>query len=258
MRTPASLATVHRQGGNVKKPVLRRNYFFDEAEDHRMEGQNKEKWEAMVKIIAGADEKCDMPNRPWDVLDIGCHTGGLLLALWSHFNHRGRIKSLTGVEPLARARAIAERFPRSPAQPRIKTFARIDQVKGKYDLIVSHETLYLIPDLPQWFVGLKKLLRPAGGAFLALGSHSENIAWLRWKDVLRERFGHESYVYPPLAIAEMAHAAGFYVFVRRLMPEVIDRRYTPLDKEWGEFESIAEMLDFPRQKILYELWHRNK
>jgi SAM-dependent methyltransferase len=218
--------------------------FFDEAGDRRMEEQNVRNWAAIVDHISSATES--LPGRPWNVLDFGCHTGGLLRMLQSRPGIKPR--SFAGVEPLKGPRSVAERL-----FPGGNFFSSITDVPDECcDVVVSHEALYLVEDLPGWVRELKRILHPDGGAFIALGSHGENTAWLRWREKLERLYGHVSRVHHPMEILRQGEQAGFDMEIGHLhLRESGTRRYSHPEDGWGEFDSVEEMLDFDRQKLLF-------
>lgn len=225
-------------------------YFFDQAGDQRMEDQNVVNWVALIKLIANEARKADpegrpaLPNKGWDILDIGCHTGRLLKFL----DGSGKASSITGVEPIFNVRETAEH-----RLPKGEFFQEIGQVQNQsVDLVVSHEALYLVPDLSELMRQLKRILRPDGGAFIALGSHSENTAWLRWRGELKKKYGHISYIHEPMNILQTGTEAGFEMELHRLHPEPqTSLRYSPAEDGWGEFLSAEEALDFQQQKYVF-------
>ncbi len=230
-------------------------YFFDKAGDERMEKQNVYNWLALIQLIQNAALEKDPEGRSalpinkgkaWDILDIGCHTGGFL-ALFEQETDPSVINP-AGVEPLFDAREKTEqRFLRG------NFFHEIGQVPNQSaDLVVSHETLYLVSDLTGWINELKRILRPDGGAFISLGSHGENTAWLRWRKQLEKKYGHISYPYQPMDILEVGENAGFDMELHRLHPKPqTSLRFSPPEDGWGEFLSAKEALDFQQQKYVF-------
>ena len=236
---------------------LERKFFFDEAGDRRMEGQNQENWKAVAGIVQ-REAVASLPRKPWDILDIGCHTGGLLDTMCREFTDTlgfqgNRVRSLAGIEPL--------RHPRETAQQRLSgatLFEKIEDVPAQsVDVAVGHEFLYLVPDLRGWISELRRILRPEGGAYISLGSHGENKAWLRWRDRLEELYGHASHVYMPLQILDFGCQAGFDMELHRLnLQPTASRRYSPPGDGWGEFISAEEMLNFQQQKYVFVFYPR--
>lgn len=228
-----------------------KRYFFDAEGDLRMEAQNEENWEFLADLVEKSGQEVDprnklsLPNGRWDILDIGCHASGLL----EIFDQRGLGKNLFGIEPLPNIRRMAE-----ARLPGGKFFGNLDQVPDQsVDLVVSHETLYLVPSLYSWLIELKRILRPDGGAFISLGSHSENTAWMRWRMTLEKKYGHISYPHQPIDILRMGAYAGFDMELHRLIPDdhLSSTRYSPSEDGWGEFLSAKEALEFRQQKYVF-------
>ncbi len=228
-----------------------RPYFFDKDGDERMVKQNPVNWQALANLVE-RESRTSLPQRPWDILDLGCHTGGFLELINNRFGKRldggSFIKSLAGVEPIESARDEAEK-----RMPWATFDAWIEETPTcSIDLVVGHEFLYLVQDLYFWTRQLKRILRPEGGAFISLGSHGENTAWLRWRKPLLELYGHTSYIYQPINILDTGYHAGFNMELHRLhtQPQT-EMRYSPPEDGWGEFVSAKEALDFQQQKYVF-------
>ncbi len=230
-----------------------KDHFFDEAGDARMEEQNRRHWKTLVERIREVGIPQDsLPPPPWDILDIGCHTGGLMKMFADSMYEW--IKTLNGVEPID---AIRERLQPEFALPVDKLFASLAEVPdASMDVVVSHEVLYLVKDLNTWMREFKRILRPQGAAFVALGSHGDNTAWLRWRLRLRNLHGHESYIHQPVEILQAGEDAGFDMEIARLHREPLHSlRYTPPQDGWGEFHSAEEMFNFYNEwKLLFTFY----
>lgn len=223
--------------------------FFDVEGDKRMEEQNQPAWDALIQHIQAASQF--LTKRGWSVLDWGCHTGGLLQKMSQQLSHE--IEHITGVEPLDKARKQAcTRLPEAVFWPTLA-----DVPTQSIDVLVSHEVLYLI-ELDKFLSELKRILRPKGGAFIALGSHGENSAWMRWRNVLRDQYGHISYVHQPMDILKHGNEAGFDMETTQLWSNkhLEPLRYSPPEDGWGEFKSVREMLEFRHNKLLFIFYPR--
>lgn len=227
--------------------------FFDEKGDARMEHQNRAAWYAITQYVI--DAQAELPRRTWDVLDWGCHSGGLLEHMTDEFG--SRIRKATGVDPdhdaMAEARTRLKDLQEKDFCPNL-----INVPDKSIDVFVSHEVLYLVK--LQWFLKeLKRVLRPEGAAFVALGSHGENVAWMRWHETLASKYGHVSYVHYPLDILEQGNTAGFHMEFQRLWragyPEML--RYSPPEDKWGEFLTIEEALAFRDAKLIFQFWPKS-
>lgn len=208
-------------------------FFGDPTHDDELPAVNEAFWAALIGLIE------EDPNpAPGLILDVGCHTGGLLEALGLRFAPHG----LFGIEPLTSARSAASRrLEGIAATVTLLDATEWDRIPaGAIDLVVSHEMLYLEPDVPHFMRRIRTVMRPGGVAYVVLGCHSENPLWQTWKVPLIAA-GHRVYDHSPLGIMEAASAAS-------LVPSVQPLRrsgwvtYDPLEAEF-RYPSVRVMLD---------------
>lgn len=227
--------------------------FFDTTGDKRMTRQNQPAWDAITRRVDGVAH--ELPNLRWDILDWGCHNGGLLQTLERALvGEKSYARSFAGVEPDEAARGEAGKlFPSS------RFYRDLSEVpEQSVDVFVSHEVLYMV-ELNWFFDQLKRVLRVGGAAFVALGSHAENQPWLKRKVILDLTHGINSRVHSPMYILETAHKAGFTAFYNQLWPggaypEML--RYSPPEPDWKQWDSVEEALEFRRKKYIFEFWPR--
>ena len=227
----------------------RRSFFANPALDEDLSAANEAFWLALMGHI-----ERDGPGRPRAVLDIGCHTGGLLLALDRRFHP----DELLGIEPIAAARAAASQLLEDARAARVEILdvAEWDRVpSGRVDLVVSHETLYLEPDVPGFMERLRRVLASRGVAYVVLGCHAENPLWQTWKASMIEA-GHRVYDHEPVEIMEAAARAD-------LLPSVQPLRrsgwvtYDPLRADY-HYPSVVAMLEHHyRHKLIFRLTPRD-
>jgi len=228
------------------KDVLidRETFFGDPSLDSELPFVNSEFWSSLIGHI----EK-DCPDSPRVVLDVGCHTGGLLHALNLKFGPT----ELFGIEPLPLARrAAAELLNSAGAKATLLDPAEWDRVpSAAVDLMTSHEELYLEPDLGRFMRRLRRVLVARGTAYIVLGCHAENPLWQTWKMSL-VKAGHSVYDHLPLEIMQAAALAG-------LLPSVQPLRnsgwitYDPLRADF-KYPDIQAMLDHHyRYKLIFRL-----
>lgn len=225
--------------------IERRTFFSDPALDDELPIVNESFWSALIAHI-----ERDGLQAPTAILDIGCHTGGLLQQL----SRRFRTAALIGIEPLATARAAAaQRL--TDAAGSVTLLDPADWVRvpaAGVDLITSHETLYLEGDLRGFMGRVRSALTNSGVAYIVLGCHSENPLWQQhWKAQLIAE-GHSVYDHAPLDIMEAAASAG-------LLPSVQPLRrsgwvtYDPLRAEF-RYPDMRTMLDHHyRHKLIFRL-----
>ena len=224
--------------------VERRTFFSDPALDDELPTVNESFWSALIAHI-----ERDGVQAPTAILDIGCHTGGLLQQL----SRRFRATALIGIEPLAAARAAAAQRLTGAAESVTlldpTDWARVPA--ARIDLITSHETLYLEGDLRSFMGRVRLALRNAGAAYIVLGCHAENPLWQQWKPQLIAA-GHRVYDHAPLEIMEAAASVG-------LLPSVQPLRrsgwvtYNPLRAEF-RYPDVHTMFDHHyRHKLIFRL-----
>jgi SAM-dependent methyltransferase len=219
--------------------IERRTFFSDPALDDELPIVNEVFWSALIAHI-----ERDGVREPKSILDIGCHTGGLLQQL----SRRFRSAALVGIEPLASARAAAaQRFSNAAESVTLldpTEWARVPA--GGSDLITSHETLYLEGDLRGFMTRIRAALAEAGVAYVVLGCHSENPLWQQWKLPLIAQ-GHQVYDHAPLEVMEAAAMAG-------LLPSV-----QPLRRSgWVTYDPLRADFRYPDVRTMFDHHYRHK
>jgi SAM-dependent methyltransferase len=220
-------------------PTERRVFFGDPALDDDLPIANEIFWSALIAHI-----ERDGIRAPKSVLDIGCHTGGLLQQIGRRFQP----KSLIGIEPLAAARSAAMTRLAGAAE----TITLLDPSEwtrvpeDTCDLITSHETLYLESDLRLFMTHIRTTLARPGAAYVVLGCHTENPLWQQWKLPLIAA-GHQVYDYAPMDIMAAASAAG-------LLPSV-----QPLRRGgWITYDPLRTDFPYPDVKAMMDHHYRHK
>lgn len=222
----------------------RETFFGDPSLDNDLPMVNEAFWSALIGHI---ERDCNSPPRV--ILDVGCHTGGLLYEL----NGRFAPTQLFGIEPLAAARvAAAQRLDGAAANVTLVDASGWDRIPaGAIDLITSHEVLYLEPDVPDFMQRVRRVLASGGVGYVVLGGHSENPLWPTWKTTLVAA-GHLVYDHVPVEIMEAASSAGLSPSVQPL------RRsgwitYDPLRAEF-RYPDVRTMFDHHyRYKLIFRL-----
>lgn len=217
----------------------RGTFFGDPALDEDLPRVNETFWACLITHV----EEDENPT-PRVVLDIGCHTGGLLRALAQRFTPN----ELFGIEPLPDARASATRLLHDAAD----SVTLLDPSQwgaietGTVDLATSHEVLYLEPDLEDFMRRVRRVLSPQGVAYVVLGSHAENPLWSTWKAPLVEA-GHQVYDHAPLEVMAAASSAG-------LVPSV-----QPLRRSgWVTYDPVRADFHYPDVRTMFDHHYRYK
>jgi cyclopropane fatty-acyl-phospholipid synthase-like methyltransferase len=220
-------------------PVKGRPFFDDPALDDDLPFVNEPFWSALIAHV-----ERDLPSTPKTILDIGCHSGGLLQQLGRHFQPT----ELIGIEPLPAARADAEQRLQGAAD----TVTILDSSdwtgvsSGHFDLVTSHETLYLEGDLVGFMTRVHSALAPRGSAYIVLGCHAENPLWQQWKPALIAA-GHHVYDHAPLEIMRAAACGG-------LLPSVQPLRRTG----WVTYDPLHATFRYPDVQTMLDHHYRHK
>jgi len=224
---------------------MRSRFFEGLDEDEDLEASNEVFWNCLLQHV----REDGWRSPPEAILDIGCHRGGLLARLarlWP-------LKQAYGIEPIAAAREKAwARVAQEVPEVQMLDVAEWHRVPtGAIQLITCHEVLYLEPELDRFMARVRRVLAPAGRAYVVLGCHAENPVWPTWKQLLEE-MGHATYDHRPMEILAAAGSSGLVPSVRPLRSEGWidhDPRLTPFT-----FPDVATMVDHHfKHKLLFKL-----
>jgi SAM-dependent methyltransferase len=189
-------------------------YFGGAPVIDAMSAEHRYLWRALFK----ACEPCMKPGMR--VLDFGCGNGSMLSYLlqgdgagWPGYRCGFAVgidrPAMSGV--LARA---ADRIDRT--HPLLLSSAPASAFPRQFDLVLSHEVVYLLPSLTELFAELHSSLRADGTLVLATGCHTENALYPRWRAAF-DRAGVRTYPYREADYVRALHEAGFAdVGTRRL------------------------------------------
>jgi SAM-dependent methyltransferase len=224
--------------------ISERTFFANHVLDDELPVVNEVFWSTLIEHI---ERDCSVSPRV--ILDVGCHSGGLLHSLYRRFMP----EQMFGIEPLTAARSAASSLLESVvANVTLLDSSDWNQIPaGVVDLITSHEVLYLERDVRDFMSRVRRVLAVNGVAYIVLGCHAENPLWGSWKGSLVSA-GHTVYDHTPFEIMEAASASG-------LLPSVQPLRrsgwitYDPLGAEFP-YPDIHTMLDHHyRNKLIFRL-----
>ena len=215
------------------------SFFGDPILDTNLPAANEAFWTSLIEIIEN-----DAPSAPRAILDVGCHSGGLLAALTRRFAPA----RIFGIEPLAKVRtAASRRLENVVAAVTLLDVSQWDQVStGAIDLVTSHEVLYLEPDVLGFMRQVHRVLALDGRAYVVLGCHAENPLWHAWKSRLTT-VGRTVYDHAPLDIMEAASAAGLSASVQPL------RRVG-----WITYDPRRAEFPYPDVRTMFDHHYRHK
>jgi SAM-dependent methyltransferase len=143
-------------------------YWRGPTQDEVMQDEHGFIWRAMLDTV-------DVDLSATRVLDAGCNRGGFLRLLVDHFG----VAEGFGYDPASSAIADA----RYLAGERRLTFETADTVPPgweDFDVVFSHEVLYLLPDLGAHADAVCAALRPGCPYFAVTGVHAGNPLMVEW------------------------------------------------------------------------------
>lgn len=222
-------------------------FFSDARHDAALPEANAVFWNRLIDHV-----EAEQGEPPLTILDIGCHSGGLLARLAAAYPS----SRLLGIEPIASCRAIAtNRLRDCGSEVEIGGLDLWTRIANRsVDLVVCHEVLYLEGDLLEFMARLARVMSSGGAAFVVLGCHAENPLWAIWKPQM-EAQGHCVYDHAPFDILGAAARQGLIADVQPL------RRsgwvtYNPLDTAF-DYPDAATMFDHHyRHKLIFRIGHR--
>lgn len=196
-------------------------------------------WHHMIDLMT---EK-DLSDK--SVLDFGCNQGGFLRHLYA----RRPFASGLGVDIAEASLVHAASCLRG--QPIEYAHANtLFMHENSFDVAFSHEVLYLLDDLSLHAKAIKNVLKDGGAYYAAIGCHTDNPLWERWRDLISSYSNVPVQNYSLDDYAEAFFAEGFDVSARPFRLE----GFVPLKRENRYFPSLSDSLDYhTRQKTLFRL-----
>jgi SAM-dependent methyltransferase len=171
------------------------------------------------------------------VLDYGCNQGGFLRLLYRRKSFRRGV----GVDLAELSLEVACRQLRNePVE--FHPVSWLSQDQDKFDMAFSHEVLYLLPDLAAHAALMSHALNPGGVYYAAIGCHTDNPQWARWKDLIGSYSNIPVQDYSLDDYANAFFDAGFTVGA---MPYSFEG-FVPLKKDNSYFPKVRDSLDYYR------------
>jgi SAM-dependent methyltransferase len=213
------MATVHQL----------KTWATSQAEEDGMNDGHALFWRRMIELLA---ERSLAGKR---VLDFGCNQGGLLRMLHQSHGFESALGVDIAEESIAKARDSSSLIP-----ARFETRARLDGLEAMFDLALSHEVLYLLPDLDDHARQLFAALKPGGVYYAACGCHRENPDWPAWKPAIQAMSNLPVQDHSLDDYARAFDRAGFSVFAR---PFRIDE-FVPIKVTCSLMPGVADKLAY--------------
>ncbi|MEZ2130730.1 MULTISPECIES: class I SAM-dependent methyltransferase [unclassified Sinorhizobium] len=212
-------------------------YIDPDAEDKMADG-HAPIWRHLIDLIV----ERDLTGK--SVLDFGCNQGGLLRHLYAMRPFRKALGIDIAETSVAKAEALKGNL---PIQHEVG--GSLSGWDEQFDLAISHEVIYLVPDIAAHAADIWRALRPGGVYYAVTGCHTDNPLWPKWRELVAKR---TNTVVQDRSISDYGRAfqdAGFKVSGRKLeyngfIPFVADG-WTP---------NFADALDYYTQtKIVFRL-----
>jgi SAM-dependent methyltransferase len=175
------------------------------------------------------------------VLDFGCNRGGFLTRLYKS----KPFESALGVDIAQDSVAFANQN-KGDAPCEYDHVDVLDSASNEYDVVFSHEVIYLLPDLKAHASDMHKVLKSGGVYYLAIGEYEENPLWDRWKDIVAEFSPVPPQTYSLKYIAQCFQECGFDISVRQLVCE----GFFPYDPDDRYIENPMELINFMTKDMM--------
>jgi SAM-dependent methyltransferase len=174
--------------------------FSDPEEVLSMETEHLPLWRAFARLFA----PLMLPGVR--ILDFGCNRGGLLSLLC---REEQGIALAAGIDVDTPAmRSILEQASERNGGRLLFSTASPKRFPGQFDLVISHEVVYLLPDLERTYTRIRTALAPGGHFCFCTGCHTENALFPLWKQSF-EPMGVRVYEYGMEDHETALRAAGF-------------------------------------------------
>jgi SAM-dependent methyltransferase len=216
---------------NTRLPKVKaiKTWAKDWVVENAMNDDHRHLWQQLILHM----EEDNLTKR--SVLDYGCNQGGFLRLLFEQRPfHRGTGADIA-LDSLAIARRGTERLPLA-----FVSVSELKEMKAAFDVAFSHEVLYLLPDLAGHAALMRHVLKPGGVYYAAIGCHTGNPQWPRWRKIIAE---YSSVTVQDYGLEDCARAffdSGFSVSAR----PYLFQGFVPLKRQNAYFLSIADSLHY--------------
>ncbi|WP_179040039.1 class I SAM-dependent methyltransferase [Rhizobium leguminosarum] len=179
-------------------------YIDPDAEDRMADG-HAPIWRHLIDLIV----ERDLTDK--SVLDFGCNQGGLLRHLYAMRPFRKALGIDIAETSIAKAETLKGNL---PIQHQVGS--RLEGWAEEFDLAISHEVIYLVPNIDAHAADIWRALKPGGVYYAVTGCHTDNPLWPKWRELVANR---TNTVVQDRSITDYGRAfekAGFQVSARKL------------------------------------------
>lgn len=177
-----------------------------------------------------ADALAPHLNPAWQIVDVGCATGGLLAEL-----QRRGFQRLLGLDPSPACAAVAKRL--YDIEVRTTTIHEVASLDEKFDVMVLTGVFEHLPELDESIVCLKRIIKPGGMLYLEVPDVTSYYQWFgapyQFLSIEHVNF------FSPISLGNLLARHGFEcVFARRavryLGPKSVEPAVSALFKLTGK------------------------
>jgi SAM-dependent methyltransferase len=220
-----------------EKDTISTWYIDPDAEDRMADG-HAPIWRHLIGLIMEKDLTAK------SVLDFGCNQGGLLRHLYAIRPFRKALGIDIAEASIAKADTLKGNL---PIQHEVG--GTVSGWAEEFDLAISHEVIYLVPDIAAHAADIFHALKSGGVYYAVTGCHTDNPLWSKWRALVAKRTNTVVQDRSITDYAKAFQAAGFKVSARKLE---FDGFLLYSDNAWTP--DLADSLDYYTQtKIVYRL-----
>ncbi|MBY3089639.1 class I SAM-dependent methyltransferase [Rhizobium laguerreae] len=150
-------------------------YIDPDAEDRMADG-HAPIWRHLTDLIV----ERDLTDK--SVLDFGCNQGGLLRHLYAMRPFRKALGIDIAETSIAKAETLKGNL---PIQHQVG--GQLEGWAEEFDLAISHEVIYLVPDIDSHAADIWRALKPGGVYYAVTGCHTDNPRWPKWRELVANR-----------------------------------------------------------------------